>query len=252
LLARSLFIFAILFALAGYPLPAIRNSLEGEAWGHLKPLLAGSAIYKTSPIVDRFWASNAPAGGMTVLNIATLGMSSIASILERMICVPILPRLARLASIADYSSVRTLYRTCCWRVGTIAVIIFIALWLARPVWEVLAREVLNLNPAASHDLWLMCVVLTAYLIPAATGSAIAGSFYALGDSRTVVKVGVAGFVASILIKGAAFAWWGVVGLAAATLVHYLGNMLVLAGLLERRLQHAPANHAPPKKDYGRP
>lgn len=234
-LIRSCVVFMVLFRMAGYPMPSLRAAwADSEAWSQMRPILLGSAFYKTGPLVDRYWSSLASAGGMTLFNLIQTGCGAVASVLERALCMPVAPSLARMAANGDFVGMRRRYRVVIAKVSVAAVVLLAVLLAVFPIWPELVGPLLKLNAESSHQAWLLCVLLIGYLHPAASGSVVVASFYALGDTRTPVRVGVCGFTLSLLLKALGFLYLGLPGLALATVAHYLGNMLVMCWLLERR------------------
>lgn len=242
-LARSVCVCAILFWLAHRPAPSLVAAWhDHEGWKQSRPILIGSAFYKTGPLVDRFWSSLAPTGGMTLFNLVQTGMGALAMVLERSLCTPVTPQLARLAEGRDFATMRRLYRRSIARVSVAAGAALVALLALYPAWPHLAGPLLKLDAAASTTAWWLCVVLLGYLHPAAAGSVVVSSFYALGDSHTPVRVGIIGFTVSLALKAAGFLLAGLMGLALATAMHYMGNMLVMCWMLERRLNGLSSQH----------
>jgi putative peptidoglycan lipid II flippase len=234
--ARSLVVWAVLFWLSDRPAPSLVLAWhDSERWNQIRPILLGSAYYKTGPLVDRYWSSQAPPGGMTMFNLAQTGMGALAAVLDRAFCAPITPSLARLAAAGDLMAMRGIYRKSLRQIAVVALIVLLALGLVYPLWPAITFSMLKLGPAAAFEAWLICTLLVAYLYPAAAGSVVVASLYALGDVRTPVKVGIVGFSLSLPLKAAGFMFGGLVGLALATVAHYLGNMLAMTWLLERRL-----------------
>lgn len=234
--ARMLLTAFVLFWMADRPTPQLGAALRDRAQWHLmRPLLLGSSLYKIGPVVDRYWTSHAPAGGMTVFNTMQMGMSALASVLERAICMPAQPRLSRLAAAGQLDAMRQLYRSRVKQVAIVIAVVALVLLAAKPFWPALTHPLLKLDAETLQRTWWICAILLAYAFPAAAGSVVVSSFYALGDTKTPVRVGSAGFLLSLAVKAAAFLCAGLPGLAGAVALHYAGNMLVLCYLLEKRL-----------------
>lgn len=237
--ARMLVTALVLYVLAGCPLPDLKAAVRDvEQWRLIRPLLLGSSLYKIGPVVDRYWTSHAPPGGMTAFNTMQMAMSAMASVLERSICMPAQPRLARLAAAGQLGEMRRLYRSRVRQVSIIVGLAAIVLVALKPFWPTLTHPLLKLDTHTLESTWWICAILMGYALPAAAGSIVVSSFYALGDTKTPVRVGSTGFLLSLAIKAGAFVWAGLPGLAAAVAFHYAGNMLVLCYLLEKRLSPA--------------
>jgi putative peptidoglycan lipid II flippase len=232
-LARAIFVYCAQMSLTNWPpLSFTKGWACKETWTLMRPILFGVSIYKTSPLVDRYWASQAPAGGITTLNLAQTAMGALATILERTIGMPISPTLARHVVQGDYDGLRRAYRRGIFR-STIAVVCLgIILAALKPIFVEGAVIALNIDNEKATTLWLMCLLLMGYLHAAASGSVINHAFYAMGNTKTPVKVGLTGFVLSIGISAIGYLWFGLLGLALGTSIYYSFNMLVMLIILE--------------------
>jgi peptidoglycan biosynthesis protein MviN/MurJ (putative lipid II flippase) len=198
-------------------------------------LLAATSIYKSSPLIDRFWTSQAPVGAVSIFGLAQTAMGACATVLDRAICVPSAPVLERLVDSGDFEGVRREYRRCVRRIALLAAPIPLVLLCLLPVWESLLHLTLHVGPAVASSLWVMCMLLTGYLLVGASGSIVVSAFYAVGDTRTPASVGTLGFFIGTALKSVAFVWFGVPGLAMATSLYYLLNMAAMCLLLERKI-----------------
>ena len=254
---RSGLVAGILYFFAERPpISLIKAARDGELWQRVKPVLLGASFYKCEPLVDRFWASQSSAGGLTVFALAQTGMGAIGQILERSVCMPMAPRLARLAEAKDYASMRSLYRNCLWRVTLLVGACLLGLLLVHPIWPEAMHRVFKLPQPSATQMWLICLALLGFVHVVASGAVPVAAFYALGDTRTPVKLSMAAFVAGIGLKSAGFIALGLPGLALGTSAYYLGNLIVVSLFLERRLraetrsekQAQPVPVANPRRD----
>lgn len=233
---RAVGVFFILYLIAQRPKFLFNQAWKGgEAWRGIKPLLAGSSLYKTSPLIDRYWSSQAGQGGVTVLNLAQTAMGAFATVIERAICVPVAPRLGRLVEQNDYPGLRKEYRTCVLYITIITTIMAMALIAINPAWDVLLMLVLKVSSKSASDMWIICLALLGYFHVAASGTIVVSAFYAMNDTRTPVRVGVVGFVFGVIIKSLGFLMYGLKGLAIATSIYYLCNMMAMCILLEKKI-----------------
>lgn len=236
--ARSVLAYGLMWHVAGRPLPALGRGLRHEApWSDLKPLLAGASIYKTNPLVDRFWASQAADGGMTVFNLAQTGLGAVAQVMERALCMPRVPALARLQEAGRHAEVWQSVRGVVLRVGAIVAGLVLVLLLAKPFWADFLWIALRLDPTAAGTMWWIAMALSGFVWVGAAGSLPVAAFIALGDSRTPVVCSVIAFVIGAVGKSVAFVLGGLPALAAATSLYYLGNLLSVGYLLKKKLLH---------------
>lgn len=233
---RAAGVFIVLYVLAKRPEFLFKQAWRSrDVWASLKPLLAGSSLYKTSPLIDRYWSSQAAQGGVTVLNLAQTAMGAFATVMERAICVPITPRLGRLVEQNDYHGVRKTYRSCVLHITTVTVLAAVVLVAINPVWDFLLTTVLKLPPNLAHEIWFLCFALLGYLHVAASGTIAVSAFYAMDDTHTPVRVGLIGFLFGVFLKSVGFLMFGLIGLAIATSIYYLCNMIAMCFLLEKKI-----------------
>ncbi|MGJ4748583.1 lipid II flippase MurJ, partial [Leptospira sp. SA-E8] len=102
-LTRSVLVYLAQMWIAGWPALSLRDGWRsGSEWRQMRPLLFGTSIYKTSPVIDRYWASQAPAGAITVLALANTAITSAATVLDRALGIPLVPTLSRLVAEGQY------------------------------------------------------------------------------------------------------------------------------------------------------
>lgn len=236
-LARAAVLAITLFCISGRPWPSVKMAIgDSVSWRAATPLLSGGFIYKSGPLVDRIFSSMAPVGGMTVFNLAQMGVSAIGVVLERAMTTPLTPRIARLANESQWELVASAVRTNLLR-GLLAPLAAATCVLAlSPWWVTIAQVLLNLDLQQARESWKICLVFALLLYPLSVGATVVSTFYAIGDTKTIARVGVAGFLLSLLVKYFSFKAGGLVGLAAGICIYYLVNFLAMALLLRAKLR----------------
>jgi putative peptidoglycan lipid II flippase len=235
-LGRAALVCVALHAQAGRPKPLLADAWRcSRMWKQVRPMLAGSSIYKTAPLVDRFWTSQASAGGVTVFSLAQTAMGAVAAVLERSIGTPVMPHLARLVEAGDMGRVWALYRRCIAHISVATLAVAALLVTVWPVWAGAMDRLLGMDATLAWQLWLACLLLLGYLHVAASGTVAVAAFCAMGEAQTPVKVGVPAFLFFVVVKSLAFLAWGLPGLAAATSLYYITNMALLSLILKRRI-----------------
>lgn len=235
-LARSIVIAIILFFLCGRPWPSLRFAIEDSAsWFAARPLLAGGLIYKSGPLIDRIFASTSPVGGMTIFNFSQMGASAVGNVLERAITIPLAPKIARLAKDKEWALVASAVRTNLLRglfvpIGAATCILVLSPW-----WVDIFQFLLNLDVQQARESLRICLVFTLLLYPLSVGSTIVSSLYIIGETKTVARVGIVGFILSLLIKYISFKAAGLIGLAIGICLYHLMNFLVMVLILKLRL-----------------
>src|SRR6266550_1542241 len=81
-----------------------------QAWRRIRPLLLGTAYYRTDPLIDRYLASMAPAGGLSLLYVAQqiYGVANVVA--EKAIAAPMVPLLAMQAGANQWKAFRSIYQ----------------------------------------------------------------------------------------------------------------------------------------------
>jgi putative peptidoglycan lipid II flippase len=233
-LARSILVYFVQMSLAKWPpLSFAKGWACKETWILMRPLLFGASIYKTSPLVDRYWASQAYTGAITTLSLAQTAMGSLAVILERAICMPITPSLARHVAQSDYAGLRRAYRSSIFRITSVVVCFGILLLTLKPIFVAVTATVFNIQDQVALILWWMCLLLIGYLHVAASGTVVVAAFYAMGDTKTPVKISMIFFIMMVVIKSSGYLNFGIYGLVVATSIHYIVNMLAMCAFLEK-------------------
>lgn len=235
-LMRSFAVCIVMNLVAGRPFPSVTDAWRNaDTLKKMGTLLAGSSLYKTGPVIDRYWSSQVPAGGVTIFNLVQAGMGALSTIIDRSTTVSATPRLARLANAGDLVGMRKIYRRCIWQAGIVVACIFVLLIAVKPVWAILIWSVLKIQEPFANQLWQLCLLMLGYLLVAGCGNIVVTAFYALGDVHTPVMMSTVVFIGGAILKSYAFVLWGLQGLAVGTSIYYLFNLVAMCVLLERRI-----------------
>jgi len=221
-------------ALGRYRVPDWREPTLRLALRRSAPLLGGQVYFKSDSLLDRFFASLAPAGGLSLYHVSMQLYASAGLIVNRALVSPMVPRLSRLADRSHWPAfVSQVQRR-------LAVTLLVALagtaglaLVGRPVLALLFGHRQFTADRVEH-LWLLLLLLSGVWIGGVVGQVLSTSFYAQGDTRTPTLVGIAGFTVAIGLKIVAFRWRGIEGLALAASTYYLLNAVTLLVCLRRR------------------
>lgn len=213
-----------------------------HGWRDFMNLLGGTALYKTMPIVDRFFGSLAASGSITSYNLATSGMGAASALLDRSTCAPIIAPFGKIVQSGDYTKFRNAYRSSLVKLAALIGLISITLIGAfDPLSDFL--EILFKSPEGTGDqMMTLMLILMGTLYSASSGTILVAAFYAMGDTRTPVVIGLLGFGLGITLKINLFQIWGMHGLAAASSIYLSTNIFAFFIMLERkvdtRVKHA--------------
>jgi putative peptidoglycan lipid II flippase len=233
---RAAAVYGVLYLKAGRPAPRLRRTETSRLVARqVRPLIIGGIFIKAGPLVDRYWSSQAVSGSVTLLSVAQLAMNSLATILERALLVQVLPSFSKLLKQGDVRGLRASYNLCLLKILMAVVVVGVFLLLLRPVWTVGLTEVLSLPPETAHEVWLLCVILLPSLYVSVAGSAAVAVFYAFGETSIPTAIGVCGFLASLVLKGVLFAYFGILGVAAGASLYLALNMVLYHFSVLRRI-----------------
>lgn len=214
--------------------PDLKSAAIQQAWKRIKPLLLGTAYYKTDPLVDRFLLSTANSGSLSLYYLAQQIYSAAGQVLNKAIAVPLVPILSMLHKAGDKTGFGRAYHRKLLQVGAISLAGLLILGLLGQA--LLTFLVGHGNVSASNvtELWWIMIWLGGMFFGGAAGQITSTSFYACGDTVTPTRMSMLTYTAYIPGKVIAFYYWGVVGLAIATSIYYMANLSLQIYLLEKK------------------
>ena len=237
------FLLQTILLLPGLPKPSprtVNRSLIRKLWRRLKPLLLGSSIYKTGPIVDRYLASLAPSGSIALLAFAQQLYGIGLIIVDKALGSPFVAKAATFIKQGEFNLLQSKYKQY-WFYSIAASII---LWLG---FIVAGHFILDLivgygvvKPADLDILWNIMVVLGGFLAAGVAGQLSAAGLYAFGETTIVSRIAILSFFASVAAKIIGFFYLGIYGIAIGIVCYQLFNAVALhfrlLKLLRCRLQ----------------
>jgi len=203
-----------------------------EAWRRIRPLLIGTAYYRTDPLIDRFLTSMAPAGELSLLYIGQqiYGVANVVA--EKAIAVPMVPQLAIEAAANRWPVFRRVYQKRLLIIGGLTAVGYAVFLIA-------GERILNLLIGHGgvtrdnvHLLWLIMVALVGFFIGGAMGQITSSTFYAMGDTRTPTRMSIVTYTLYVPAKVIGFMQYGLMGLAAVTSIYLFVNLTIQVLLLE--------------------
>jgi putative peptidoglycan lipid II flippase len=176
------------------------------------PLVLANVVTKSTPLIDRFFASKMPEGSISHLGYAFRIFSVLSLLISTGIATVIFPRMVSDAVGLDLSNLRRTMSAglrVMWL--AIAPAITIGIALALPMVMVVFRR----GQFSTADAVSVSVLFQIYLLalpPACLGNITGRSFYALKDTRTVAVLGSIESVAYVFYTALLAKIFGVVGL----------------------------------------
>jgi putative peptidoglycan lipid II flippase len=202
-------------------------------WGRLRLLLAGTAYFKTDPLVDRFLSSMSATGGFSLLYLGQQFYAAINLLIGKALAVPLLPALAVRAKAGDWRGFDRLYRARLRVVLALTVTAYAALLLfGKPALRLVIGHgaVTQQNVA---QLWQLLAALGGVFIAGALGSLSTTAFYASGDTRTPTRLGIWTYTLFVPLKILLFLKYGLIGLAVASSLFVAANWILQHWWLRR-------------------
>jgi putative peptidoglycan lipid II flippase len=213
--------------------PDLRSPAISAAWRRIKPLLLGTAYYKTDPLVDRFLLSTASSGSLSLYYLAQQIYGAVGQVLNKAIAAPLVPKLSKLHKAGDRDGFRRTYHRKLWQVAAISLLgLLVVGLLGQDLLDLLVGHG-NVSADNVNDLWWIMIWLGGVFVGGAAGQICSSSFYACGDTITPTRMSIFTYTAHIPGKVAAFYFWGAMGLAIATSIYYMINFLLQAYLLRK-------------------
>ena len=243
LMIQSVFVFIVQLKYSKWPSILVRRGLgDKESWQLMKPVFAGASIYKFSPLVDRFWLSFAPAGVMTVFNLAQNLVSAAAQVVEKSVVMSLTTNFGKLVKDQKFLLLKSKIRDGIIRVTIISILILVFALIFK-VWLIqgfgLFFKTDNVN---SEMIWFFCVLLIGYFHSSPAATIPVSALYAFKDTRTPVKTGIVGFLISIIFKAILYQVAGINGLVIGVSLYFLMNFLShLFFLFKRNEFHTISN-----------
>ncbi len=226
-LFRNIVVFIYLLHINNWPKLNLSGELiKKEVWLPILPLFLGAGIFKTSTLVDRYWASQAPTGSITILYLAQMLMTAIATIIERSISSPLIPKISKFVYSKNMLGVNLLLKNLLFQsfVFVFLIVIFVSFtnnYLVVPISYFLGISVFD-----SNEVLLAFVSLGGHLFSAIVGGAIVAVYYAFGDTLTPVFIGLLGFFVGILLKNILFDLYGILGLGISNSIYFCFNLIL--------------------------
>lgn len=214
--------------------PNLKSVAVQHAWQRIKPLLLGTAYYKTDPLVDRFLLSSSGSGSLSLYYLAQQIYGAVNQIINKAITAPLVPLLSNLHKAGNRSEFRRAYRRKLWQVGVISLVglLFLGLF-GQTALDILVGHG-NVSAGNVNNLWWIMLWLGGMFVGGAMGQISSSAFYASGDTTTPTQIGVYSYTFYIPLKIVLFYFFGVIGLALVTSLFLLVNLFLQNWLLTKK------------------
>lgn len=205
------------------------------AWRRMRELLFGASIYETGPMLDRYLASLAPAGSISLLAFGNQFYTLFLVLTDKVFAAPLISIAAKDINAGQIKGLREKYMQKVFLLGAGAVCVWVA-FILYGKWGLNFMIGYGQFGAEEIDtLWQLMVVLGAMLVGVA-GQISTSCLYGMGKTNSVLKVTIINFLICAFIKVVAFNRVGVMGIAIGIVAYQLFNAIGLHIVLFRKLR----------------
>ena len=216
--------------------PDLRSTTIRKAWRRIKPLLLGSAYYKTDPLIDRFLLSTASSGTLSLYYLANQIFSAASRVLNQAIAVPLVPVMSVLHKSGDKIGFKRSYHRKLLQAAAISFTGILVLgFFGRAILGLLVVYG-NVSDTYAADLWWIMICLCGLFAGSVMGQVSSCAFYALGDTVTPSRLGIYSYTFSVPAKIACFYFFDVLGLALVTSMFFVVNFILQNNRLRKILE----------------
>lgn len=215
--------------------PDLRSPSIRQAWQRIKPLLLGTAYYKTDPLVDRFLLSMTGSGNLSLYYLAQQIYGAAGQVLNKAVTAPLVPVLSMCHKDGGRATFRRTYRRFLTGLAGFCILGLVVLALVgRPLLGLLVGYG-NISAENVSRLWWIMLWLGGMFAGGVLGQISSSSFYARGNTVTPTRISMVSYTAYLPAKVIAFYIWGVAGLAVATSIYCMLNFGLQFYLLEKEV-----------------
>jgi putative peptidoglycan lipid II flippase len=205
--------------------PDLKTPAISAAWQRIKPLLMGTAYYKTDPLIDRFMLSSAATGSLSLYYLAQQIYGAVSQVINKAIAAPLVPLLSKLHKTGNRKGFNKVYRRKLIYVSSISVAGLLLLGLFGQSMLYLLVGHGNVSADNVAELWWIMICLGGVFLGGAMGQISSSSFYAIGDTSTPTRLGIFSYTFYIPVKIFLFYSAGITGLAIAASSFFLLNFI---------------------------
>lgn len=212
--ARSILRTLVLLPISGvWPTRRFETHILAEVARDAAAPAAATAYHSSEQLLDRYLTSLAPAGRVSLYNLALSILTAALNVSSRALLSPLAPRLGRLSGEGDIAGVRRVaFVAASW-----SIVLGVLAWggiaaLGRPILDLLVGHG-GVTEENVRTLWILTLSLGGMLGGAAVMQVFSHGLFALGRARTVSAAFIVCFTVGLALKIVGFWFWGVPGLA---------------------------------------
>jgi len=217
----------------GLAMPRFHDPALPDVGRMIWPLLIGAAWYKLDPIVDSRLAAGLGEGAVAHLGYAVRILGALLVLTTSGLATVVFPSFARAA--ADPARLRTEISRALQVLGLIVLPVTAGLAVCR---REVVRDLIQGGQFSAADSVLQGDLLAIGLgifVGGSVGEILTKGMFALGASRAVAAIGIAGFTWGVVLKLLLVSKLGAAGILGAASAAMLGNLAVESWWLRKRI-----------------
>jgi putative peptidoglycan lipid II flippase len=211
--------------------PAWHRGEMRAVWDRLRPLILGTAYYKTDMLVDRFLASFGGSGGLTNLHLAIQIHTATTLLLGKAHTAPLMPRLSVLAGERNWMRFWQIVGRELLRLLAIVSLGYVFLLaIGRQCLQVLFGSS-RMSSSDVRDLWMILLLCGGIWLIGPLARLVTTAFYARGETSIPTRLGAWSHTTGTVVKVLGFVLFGIKGLAVGISLYYgIGALLLAIGI----------------------
>lgn len=222
-----------LLLIRGLGKPMFRLDVEPlkQLWRQMRPILFGSAYYKSGVLADRWLGSFLTPGSIVILDFVQRTYLALTRVMNEGIVTPIVPQLARLASDQDWDGLRALHRRKLKEMFFINAAMVAGLVALRGGSNHLAFasgiHVANVSPKAIQQMITAFVSMSGLLLCSGLNHSFTMAYYAQRNTTTPTKIWTLTWTLGLGGKVIGFLLAGLTGIAVSISLQSMINCILL-------------------------
>lgn len=205
-------------------------------FGLLSPLLLGALIYKSLTVIDQYMASFLDTGSITYISYGKLVVTVPIGLVGASIATAIFPSFSEESAKKNIPRLKkSLLQGLRLSTYLLLPLMIIFIILRLPIIQLLfQRGAFSLDASIGTSDVLLYYV--GYLFGASVGALLSSMLYALQETKTVVKIGIAGALVNIVLNFVFIKYLGANGLALGSSIASLVNVALFLYILHNRMK----------------
>jgi putative peptidoglycan lipid II flippase len=202
-----------------------------QVWRQMRPIMVGSAYYRSGVLADRWLGSFLTPGSIVILDFVQRTYLAAARVMNQAIVTPIVPQMARLASNQDWDGLRALHRR---KLKEILLInaVMVAGIVALRIWSsnvgfASRMDIANVSHRTIHDAIVVFVSMSGLLLCSSLNHSFTMTYYAQGNTVTPTKIWSLTWTLGLGGKIVGFFLGGLTGIAVSISLQSMVNCTLL-------------------------